>query len=109
MKIDAHTVAAELSARARTPIGFLQEIRVALKSLSRRPGHDIFSSRTTNHNYAFHNGGRSELQFNIGDLADTRGFRFGVAFSFETSQAMPTPIDVLAPKVGLFKRLRLVA
>jgi hypothetical protein len=103
MKIDAHTIAAELNSRARThAIGSLQELRVGLRGLSRRAGHDLFSPQTTKDNYAFHRGGRSELQFNIGDLSDPRGFRFGVAFSFEKGQTLPNPLDVLAPKVRRF-------
>jgi hypothetical protein len=103
MKADIHTIDAELNSRARAhPIGSLQELRVSLRGLSRQAGHDLFSSQTTKDNYAFHRGGRSELQFNIGDLSDPRGFRFGVAFSFEPGQTLPKPLDVLAPKVRLF-------
>src|SRR5450759_1167097 len=99
------TIAAEINSRSRThPIGSLQEIRASLKGLSCKPGHDIFSPKTTKDDWAFHYGGRSELQFNIGELSNSRGFRFGVAFSFEPSRTMPLPVlfDVLAPKVRLF-------
>lgn len=96
-------IAAELNARSRThAIGALQEVRAGLKRLSRKPGHDIFSAQTTNDDWAFHHGGRSELQFNIGEISDVRGVRFGVAFSFEKSRALPRPLEVLAPKVRLF-------
>lgn len=100
---DIHTIAAELNARSRAhPIGALQEIRASLRGLSRKPGHNIFSPQTTKNDWAFHHGGRSELQFNIGEISDVRGFRFGVAFSFERSRTLPSPVDVLAPKVRLF-------
>ncbi len=80
-------------------IGTLQQLRTDLHGLKKRPGSKIFSSRTITADWAFHHGGRSELQFNIG-TEDTM-FRYGVAFSFQTSQSLPT-IDRLIPKVRLF-------
>ena len=51
---------------------------------------------------AFHHGGRSELQFNIGkDGSGGTMLRHGIAFSFGLSQTLPT-IDPLKPKVRLF-------
>ena len=83
-------------------IGTLQQLRSDLHGLKRRPGRKIFSSQTITADYAFHHGGRSELQFNIGtDGTDGTMFRYGVAFSFETSQSLRT-IDPLIPKVRLF-------
>jgi hypothetical protein len=67
-----------------------------------QPSNDIFSAQTTKDDWAFHHGGRSELQFNIGEISDPHGFRFGVAFSFETSRTLPSPLQVLAPKTKLF-------
>jgi hypothetical protein len=100
---DLYVITAELNSRSRAhPIGALQEIRADLKGLTHKPGHDIFSRQTTNDDWAFHHGGRSELQFNVGEVSDPRGFRFGVAFSFEASQTLPSPLAVLAPKVRLF-------
>jgi hypothetical protein len=84
------------------PIGKLQDIRSELKELKRRPGDKIFSERTTFENWAFHHGGRTELQFNIGYTDDGHDdLRYGVAFSFEPSQTLPS-IDVLVPKVKVF-------
>ncbi len=104
-KPDIHTIAAELNSRSRThAIGGLQKLRTALKGLSRTPGHNIFSAQTTTDRWAFHHGGRPELQFNIGEISDPRGFRFGVAFSFERSKFLPLPIDALKPKVLLFNQ-----
>lgn len=102
-QINLHSFAAKLNSKAHShEIGRLQEIRKDLHGLKRRPGHQIFSSQTTFDDWAFHHGGRSELQFNIGfDGTDGKKLRFGVAFSFETSQALPT-IDPLVPKVRLF-------
>ena len=53
--------------------------------------------------YAYHDGGRLELQFNIGmELRHRRRWwRHGVAFSFESDQSLPDPI-ILRPKVRRF-------
>ena len=98
-----HAIAAELNTRSnRFSIGDLQELRKALKGFSRRPGSYIFSDQTTNDDWAFHHGGRSELQFNIGkDGSGGTMLRHGIAFSFEPSQTLPT-IEPLKPKVRLF-------
>ncbi len=97
-------IAQELNKRAKMhPFGQLQSIRAKLKGLKHRPGTDIFSSQTIHEDWAFHNGGRSELQFNIG-IEETFGgteLRHGVAFSFEVSQTLPS-IDVLIPLVRHF-------
>jgi hypothetical protein len=96
-------IAEELNERAAAhPIGRLHEIRKHLKAFSRRPGNSIFSSQTIADGWACHHGGRSELQFNIGwDGSAGAALRHGIAFSFETSQTLPT-IDPLRPKVSLF-------
>jgi hypothetical protein len=84
------------------PIGKLQDIRTQLKKLKRRPGDKIFSTHTTFDDWAFHHGGRTELQFNIGADGDNNDdLRHGVAFSFELSQTLKS-IDVLVPKVKFF-------
>lgn len=84
-------------------IGGLQDIRTRLKHFDRRPGNKIFSTQTIFERWAFHHGGRTELQFNIGyyDGDNNNDLRYGVAFSFETGQTLPT-IDVLVPKVKYF-------
>jgi hypothetical protein len=84
-------------------IGELQRLRTTLKDFKRVPGSAIFSAQTTFDDWAFHHGGRSELQFNIGaeQVGKASIIRYGVAFSFETSRTLPT-IDVLVPKVQLF-------
>jgi hypothetical protein len=101
---DLHKIAKELNSRARThAIGSLQEIRADLKHLTRQPSERIFSSQTTHDEWAFHHGGRSELQFNIGleNVSDVAELRYGVAFSFETSRTLPS-IEILIPKVRVF-------
>jgi len=104
MAIDIHGIARKLNILAQShPIGQLQLIRTELKKLKRRPGNKIFSIHTIFDTYAFHHGGRTELQYNIGRADDNinENLRYGVAFSFEISQTLKS-IDVLIPKVKLF-------
>jgi hypothetical protein len=78
-------------------IGDLQKIRKTLKGLKRLPGNDIFNIATINEDgWAFHYGGRSELQFNIG--IEEEGIRYGLAFSLEPSQSLPD-VSILYPKI----------
>jgi hypothetical protein len=51
--------------------------------------------------YAFHKGGRSELQFNIG-FEDDNHFRFGVAFGIQAGQSLPDPVVVLGSRIKRF-------
>lgn len=84
-------IAYELNRRAEEfEIGRLQDIRVGLRGLRRRPVKSLFNDQTILEDYAYHVGGRGELQFNIG-YEEPGQFRFGVAFSFEPSQTLPTP------------------
>ena len=80
-------------------IGQLQEIRKAFKGLKKIPA-SIFTKTTIKDDYAFHFGGRKEIQFNVG-FENRNEIRHGVAFSLETSQALPR-IDVLIPKINSF-------
>jgi len=86
-------------------IGHLQEIRKTAKGLKRLATRDIFNAQTTFKRYAFHVGGRKELQFNVGYEGDgkDRHFRHGVAFSFGRSHSLPDP-RVLFPKVRRFNK-----
>lgn len=83
-------------------IGHLQAIRKELKSKTRLPYHRIFHADTIKEKdgYAFHYGGRTELQFNVG-FEPGNMFRHGVAFSLEPSQTLPD-ITLLLPKVERF-------
>jgi hypothetical protein len=104
MSLNIHAIANKLNRLAPThSIGKLQEIRTQLKKLNRRPGDKVFSTQTTFDHWAFHHGGRTELQFNIGyaDGDTNDDLRHGVAFSFELSQTLKS-IDVLVPKVKFF-------
>ncbi|MDR6661283.1 hypothetical protein J2W51_003869 [Tardiphaga robiniae] len=103
-EFDVGPIARALNVHAASyAIGGLQDIRKRLRGYSKRPSSDIFTSQTIRPHWAFHYGGRTELQFNIGleDIAGEPALRHGVAFSFEPSQSLPS-IDVLVPKVGLF-------
>lgn len=98
-------IVAEIERRAKTrEIGRLQEIRKRLKGKVSLPSQ-IFNAKTTfekgDFTYAFHYGGRKELQFNIGFEPGNR-FRHGVAFSFEPNQTLPNPEEVLIPRVRRF-------
>ena len=84
--------------------GQLQEARKIVRSLARKPSKVPFGG--ANHDlWAFHKGGRDELQFNVGVEEpiglEKHDLRFGVAFSFDLSHSLPS-IEPLVPKVGLF-------
>jgi len=94
----------ELNARAvNFEIGSLQLIRKEMKGHSRLSTRKIFAAKSIFSDYAYHLGGRTELQFNVGleQIDGVPHFRHGVAFSLETNQTLPS-IDVLIPKVERF-------
>ena len=94
-------IAEEINNRSKNfEIGKLQEQRAKIKN-HRPPGKKIFNNNTIFDEYAFHNGGRKELQYNIGKENDT-DYRHGVAFSLERSQTLPDPIKILYPKIQRF-------
>ncbi|MEW9570245.1 hypothetical protein ABQJ54_00630 [Rhodanobacter sp. Si-c] len=55
--------------------------------------------------YAYHKGGREELQFNVGFEDGGAYFRYGVAFSLEPGQDLPDPAAALVSKILQFNRL----
>ena len=81
-------------------IGQLQKLRKKIKKLNRQPGEKIFRDKSIHDGYAYHYGGRKELQYNIGKI-DT-DYRHGVAFSLKSSQDLPDPIAILSPKIDRF-------
>lgn len=108
MEPDVAQLAQQINSEARAggyDIAQLQEIRKDLKNLSRRPTRDIFGSATVfvEENYAFHTGGREELQYNIGvdSSSDPARVRHGVAFSLQRSRNF-LDIEVLFPKIDRF-------
>ncbi len=86
------------------PFGKLQEIRNRIKNIG-RVHHRIFQLQSIfekgDWSYAFHYGGRSELQFNVGFEDEGQVLRHGVAFSFERNRNF-TDLDVLRPAVSRF-------
>jgi hypothetical protein len=96
-------IATELNKRSEGhPIGRLQHLRRELLR-HRVATHKLFDSRAIFDRYAFHFGGRSELQFNIGfESVDNQEYlRHGVAFSLELNRNLPE-IDPLVPKIARF-------
>ena len=82
---------------SRYQIGELQNIRKRIKNLKRKAGQTIFREESiSKEGWAFHYGGRKEIQFNIG--FEDEGFRFGLAFSLEPSQSLPD-VSILFPKI----------
>lgn len=83
----------------RFEFGKLQEIRREHLGLQRRPCRTPFGWKAIfpDKGYAFHVGGRNELQFNVS--LDEGDFRWGVAISLEASQAIPNPVEKLSPKL----------
>jgi hypothetical protein len=77
--------------------GKLQEYRKRYKSLDRKPTNDIFYEKTIFDDYAFHAGGRKEIQYNIG-FENKNKFRYGLAFSLELSQGL-NDISILFPNI----------
>lgn len=75
----------------------LREKRLKHKAVTRR----LFTGQTIKDTYAFHSGGRQELQFNIGSENDGKSVRYGVAFSLELSFALKD-ISGLLPKIERF-------
>jgi len=87
----------QLSANFR--IGNLQNIRKALGKPNPKT-KKIFHPFTIKNNYAFHYGGRREIQFNIGKEGTQCSplFRFGIAFSFQTNRNLKD-ISIFEPKI----------
>ncbi len=86
-------------------VGGLQQYRAKLHE-KKSGTFKLFSAQTTFAKdwggFAFHHGGRTELQFNIGISHAEKKVRHGVAFSFERTQSLPEPLKQLGPKVARF-------
>src|SRR5437588_10359624 len=98
--MDISTLAEQINASANAyRVGELQEFRAKLHGKTART-KKLFTASTIfpDEEYAYHDGGRTELQFNIGieTRNGTRWLRHGVAFSFESGQSLPDP-SVLYP------------
>lgn len=84
-------------------VGGLQSLRVQLRQLSRPGTYSLFGRGVSDEGYAYHSGGRDELQFNVGFEPHAAGerIRAGVAFSFEPSRSLPD-VSVLRPLAKRF-------
>lgn len=84
-------------------IGKLQEIRTKIKNFKKQPAKVIFHNKTIfdkeNDSYAFHYGGRKELQYNVGIENDN--IRHGVAFSLKRGRNL-RDVTILYPKIQRF-------
>jgi hypothetical protein len=105
--MDVTTLAEQINKAATTyRVGAIQELRAKLHGKRART-KNIFHKGSIfpkpEGGYAFHDGGRTELQFNIGvEIRNKERFwRHGVAFSFEESHTLPDR-RVLRPKVRRF-------
>jgi len=105
---DLRAIVSELNARAAAyEIRKLQSIRKRIKGKRRLPlsRGAIFHDDTIDPdgNWAFHYGGRTELQFNVGieQIDGQRCLRFGVAFSLKPSQTLPD-VALLYPNIRRF-------
>lgn len=103
--MDIQSIALEINQRSNShPIGRLQELRRKLRGQATHTSW-IFSGSTIFDEYAYHDGGRHELQFNIGyeyeQEQDADLLRYGVAFSLETSRSHPD-LSELFPKIERF-------
>ncbi|RKX23962.1 MAG: hypothetical protein DRP45_09285 [Candidatus Zixiibacteriota bacterium] len=95
-----HTIADEINGAANAyRVGEFQAIRQKIHGLSRPKTRQIFTAQTTHDEWAFHSGGRKEVQFNIGFEGDANEYlRYGLAFSLEPSHTLPDPLT-LKPKI----------
>lgn len=92
-----------------TALSDFYPLRIRLKQLSPQANRHGLLQHTYAGNqpfsgYSFHNGGRGELQYNVG-FEDDRYFRYGVAFSLEPSQNHPDPLTPLAPRIARFNEV----
>ncbi len=96
--IKIREIANEINAKAKNyRFGKFQDIRKEIKGLSKKASSTIFTNQTiSDDGWAFHYGGRKEIQFNIG--LEKEGLRYGVAFSLETSRSLPD-LSILYPKI----------
>lgn len=83
---------------------FLRDFQYYRRQAKNKKGgnNDFFTPQTTFKSYAFHYGGRSEMQFNIGE--DENLFRYGLAFSLESSQSLPAPEIELKSSILKFNK-----
>ena len=95
--MNIHQVVHALNERSdQFEFGQLQQIRKDRLGLEKRPCRTPFGTRCTFDRYAYHVGGRCEIQFNVG--RDKSGLRWGVAISLQPNQSLPD-VTVQFPKL----------
>jgi len=85
---------------ARFKMDDFQYVRKDIKKKKRPGSRKIFSKKSIFETYAYHSGGSTEIQYNIGYGKDGE-FRYGLAFSLETRRSM-YDISIFEPKVERF-------
>lgn len=100
------SVANEINKRIKShPIGQFQQLRQELHGLQHVPTRKMFSEKSIfeDDGYAFHTGGRTELQFNIAfeKIGSDTYLRHGIAFSLQSGRNLPS-IDPLVSKIDRF-------
>ena len=81
--------------------GQLVSIRKQTKNLQKLD-RNIFATKTIKDNYAFHNGGRREIQFNFGYEIERNLFRYGIAFSLKRDKTLRNPLETMTPRIQRF-------
>lgn len=103
--MNIHQIAEALNKKAiaeNFQIAALPDLRKKYLSKKILPG-SIFTAKTIfdkDDIYAFHHGGRDEMQFNIGEekaIGDTLITRYALCFSLEPSQSLHDPVKDLEP------------
>jgi hypothetical protein len=94
-----------ISAERNSPFLQIQDLRYkrGLSPATWKP----FATRSIKERYAFHYGGRNELQFNFGNEEgwdDSTIFRYGVAFSLQKDKSQHNPIADFKDKVSRFNK-----
>lgn len=93
---------------SRYPIHELQVRRKEVKGLGGGQRRTLFENKEEGKDYAFHYGGRGELQYNIGLEREDDGkpfFRYGLALSFEPSRNVPEPVTALSERAARLNQL----
>jgi hypothetical protein len=109
--MNIHQVAEKLNKKAFNE-GFkfaeLPELRKKYLGKKQLPSK-IFTAQTIfdgDDQYAFHHGGRDEMQFNFGDeyIGEDLFTRFALCISLQSSRSLPNPVEDLEPFRSRFNR-----
>lgn len=85
------------------PMGEFQALRRRLKG--RINADALFHKENVQHDYAFHRGGRTEFQLNMGLEHGGDTLRVGLAFSLESSGQVRNVVQYLTPKIERFNAI----